>query len=257
MEDAAEPVRLNEAQWPSPEDDGDRHLLEDVRTVGWHVIGIEADDDGPALAYTVGLHHSFGHPELVAFGLPIATLFGMLNALGEAVKAGQRFRSLDETDRALEEYQVLLLEIDPRHYREHLGYARWFYRGNNFAALQCVWPDAQQRYPTDPEFAPQLAGLQPLLTMEHAWPFHAGKNRVAFVTRPLLEENRPVLLVSHDPDGDWQFLCGTTNETSEGRLVSLGNILEIDPTLSTLADLPTGWQASRSAVGEPWQRVRV
>lgn len=245
----------DETQWPSPEDDGDRRLLEDVRTVGWHVIGIEADEEGPALAYTVGLQHSFGHPELVMFGLPIDTLFGALNALGDAIKDGGRFQAEEETDQALGGYLVLFETVAPAHYREYLGYARWFYQGDHFAALQCVWPDAQPRYPTDPEFNTQLAGLQPSLSAERTWSFHAGRNRAVFTTRPVLEESHPVLLVSHDAEGDWQFLCGTTSKTEDGRLVGLGTILEIDPTLSALADLPSGWQAARSAMGEPWQWV--
>jgi hypothetical protein len=72
----------------------------------------------------------------------------------------------------------------------------------------------------------------------------------------LLEETLPVLLVSHDTDGDWQFLCGTTNRTEDGRLVSLGCIFERDRTLASVADLPEGWRASRAAVGADWCREK-
>lgn len=249
-----EALQSQEARWPTPEDDGDRQLLDDVRSVGWHVVGIEADDEGPAFAYTVGLHHSFGHPELVVFGLPVPTLFGVLNALGEAVKAGERFQAWEETDRALDGYSVLLTPVDPGHYREYLGYARWFYRGNEFSVLQCVWPDAQHRYPTEPGFTPQLSGLQPQLASAGEWPFPAGKNRATFITRPVLEEAHPILFVYHDADGAWQFLCGTTHATTDARLVSLDTVLQLDPSLAAVADLPTGWNASRSTPNSPWQR---
>lgn len=46
----------------------------------------------------------------------------------------------------------------------------------------------------------------------------------------------------------------TTNEDEDARIVGLGEILEIDPSLSELADLPYGWQAWRENASAPWQR---
>ena len=34
----------------------------------------------------------------------------------------------------------------------------------------------------------------------------------------------------------------------------MGRIVDLDPTLVTIADLPPGWSASREAVGSPWER---
>jgi len=65
----------------------------------------------------------------------------------------------------------------------------------------------------------------------------------------------PILLVSHDADdGGWQFLCGTTNQPSDGRIVHLAAILMVDPTVNEVADLPHGWIAYRHAIGGPWTR---
>jgi len=65
----------------------------------------------------------------------------------------------------------------------------------------------------------------------------------------------PILLVSHDADdGGWQFLCGTTNDPSEGRIVHLSDILALDPTVNEVADLPEGWVSFRSNVGGVWRR---
>jgi len=50
-------------------DEGDKQLLSDVQTYGWHVLIIEEDDEGPGYGFSVGLFHTFGHPEVVVFGL--------------------------------------------------------------------------------------------------------------------------------------------------------------------------------------------
>src|SRR5262249_27846256 len=120
--------------------------------------------------------------------------------------------------------------------------------------LQCVWPDAQHRYPWHPEFPVALAQRQPVLSDDTSWPFHEGRNRAAFTTKPVLRDGHPILLVTHDQDGDWQFLCGTTNRPRDGQLVSLGCIFERDHTLAEVADLPEGWRAYRRAKGATWQR---
>jgi len=87
-----------------------------------------------------------------------------------------------------------------------------------------------------------------------AWPFADPPDTRAFTTRAVLEDGLPVLLVTHDDDGDWQFLCGTTNEPDQARLIHLRHVLEIDQGLVALADLPSGWIARRAAVSTTWMR---
>jgi hypothetical protein len=86
------------------------------------------------------------------------------------------------------------------------------------------------------------------------WPFVESVNSAAFTTSRVLEEGFPILMVSHEDDGDWQFLCGTTSDYEHCKLICLGCALESDGTLATIADLPRGWLAFREFVGGPWDR---
>lgn len=242
---------------PEPADEHDRKLLADVENIGWHVIGVEEDEEGPAFAYSIGLYQSFGHPEIIVLGLPVEVMHRIINAVGEAVRSRERFEHLDESRDVLEGYNVAFRSVERRHYPAYFGYAHWFYRGDDFPALQCVWPDSQHRYPWHPEFNATLAQRQPVLSNDTSWPFHEGRNRAAFTTRPVLEENMPILLVSHDEDGDWQFLCRTTNRTEDAKIVSLGCIFERDPTLAKVADLPEGWTAYRPTKEAAWKREKA
>jgi hypothetical protein len=73
-------------------------------------------------------------------------------------------------------------------------------------------------------------------------------------TAPVLA-GASILMVSHDADdGGWQFLCGTTNDPADGRIVHLGEIVAMDPTVAEVADLPLGWVAFRRSVGGEWTR---
>jgi hypothetical protein len=79
--------------------------------------------------------------------------------------------------------------------------------------------------------------------------------RLGVLTTAAVLSGAPIVMVSHDADdGGWQFLCGTTNDPADGRIVHLEDIVERDPTVNEVADLPLGWLAYRSAVGGDWTR---
>jgi len=75
------------------------------------------------------------------------------------------------------------------------------------------------------------------------------------IVRQVMDGRQPILLVSHDADdGMWQFLTGGEVQMADAMVVALEEVHSLDPSVGELADLPLGWQAWRSAVGNPWQR---
>jgi hypothetical protein len=91
--------------------------------------------------------------------------------------------------------------------------------------------------------------------MKTQWPFADAPNTAAITTVNVLDRRSPILLVTHDSDdGSWQFLCGSTNDPSDGRVVGLASIVELDATVTELADLPLGWRAWRDSPQLPWNR---
>ena len=80
---------------------------------------------------------------------------------------------------------------------------------------------------------------------------------LALTTRQVMREGWPILLVTHDADdGAWQFVNGQgdTDDIESALLVEVGHIVELDPSVSELADLPLGWRAWRPAAGDEWVR---
>ena len=72
----------------------------------------------------------------------------------------------------------------------------------------------------------------------HGYPSALGVIVCHDVTRYEL----PVLLVSHDDDGDWQFLCGAVDHRRDveprASLRCLADVLEADPTLVAVLGCP-------------------
>jgi hypothetical protein len=79
----------------------------------------------------------------------------------------------------------------------------------------------------------------------------------AFTTTEVWQQGFPILFVSHDVDGDWQFMTGGTPEMENGLVIHLRHVFERFPELLELADLPRGWEATRPHPDAPWQRAEL
>lgn len=86
------------------------------------------------------------------------------------------------------------------------------------------------------------------------WPFDEAINTAAFCTAGVAERRLPVLQVTHDANGDWQFLDATTEYPGDPVVMCLGCVFEHDPSLAGISDLPFGWSAYRPEVGAEWER---
>jgi hypothetical protein len=154
-----------EAQW-TVTDEAESFILDCVKDPGWAVQLIDAGDttDEPAFAYTVGLFHNYKHSELIVFGLRPELMHSMLNIVAERIKAGRTFAPGDRLAEVIEGFEVTLRAVLlPKSFKEHVGYARWFYKGNAFPLFQVVWPDLHARFPGEPGTTGTFNRQQPML----------------------------------------------------------------------------------------------
>ena len=145
----------------------DVKVLRDIQRVGWHVTGVFASkgEQGPEWAFSIGLFQSFGHPEVIVFGLPFKRWMDVVTVIGQQVQDGSRY-DLERlyTDILNDPYKCAFREVDPRHYGEYVGSALWFYEDDPFPLLQCFWPDKENRLPWDSGCNEYVRSVQPLLS---------------------------------------------------------------------------------------------
>lgn len=92
--------------------------------------------------------------------------------------------------------------------------------------------------------------------MTDLWSFPDSEATAVITLERILDGRSSLLLVTHDrEDGGWQFVDGEHVFEDDGVVVGLGEILQFDPSLNELADLPEGWYAWRTAPGQTWQRA--
>ncbi len=99
---------------------------------------------------------------------------------------------------------------------------------------------------------------KPALSHDHpvAGDFRFGEDRHTgvFTCRHVWTDGKPILFVSRDEDGDWQFLCDDDHRAAvanESLLVCLEHIVSRDPSVNELATMCTAHVAKREGLGAP------
>ena len=95
-------------------------------------------------------------------------------------------------------------------------------------------------------------GLFGKLFRKNIFPFRDKPNTAVFTCVHVLNRERPILHVTHDEDGDWQFLCGAAHDADEARVVALDEAYELDPSVGKLANLDYGCSADRADKNSSW-----
>ncbi len=146
----------------------ERKVLSNISKYGWHCTSVSGAKGTPSFAYTVGLYHSFGYPELLIIGLPPETAHGILSVAASAAAAGKPFDVDLPTDRLLQGYSAVFVEVPPAEYYNYVLSSLWYYEGNAFPLCQIVWPFEDGTFPWHPSVSPELRQSQPVLGV------HAG-----------------------------------------------------------------------------------
>lgn len=225
-----------------------------IEKYGLTVIILEATDYLPAFAYSIGLWKTFKHPEIICFGLTIKTLHTLINNVAELVKQGQVIITNKNYDEFFDNSHTQFLNVHPGYLSNYFGTAINYYGSDKFPALQFVWTDRNNKFPWDQDFEEEFKYRQPLLDRNLDFKFREAKNLGIFTTRQWLEQNKPILHVIHDKDGDWQFL--TCDELpGDIKLVALEEMTVRDKTLNEVFDLDYGEEAQREFIGAEWKRT--
>jgi hypothetical protein len=88
--------------------------------------------------------------------------------------------------------------------------------------------------------------------------FNEPENTACFTCDHVLNRERPILYVSHDKDGEWQFLCGESDHTeANGKIISLKNATEIDTSINDLFEMPLGVGAERDSIEGKWEPFKL
>lgn len=222
----------------------DNQTASHISEFGLSVIMLEATDYLSSFAYSVGLWQKYGHPEIICFGLPTKTLHLIINDVAEIVKKGQKIETGKIYNQIFQKSRAEFVTVDKRNIGDYFAMAINHYNNYDFPALQLIWTDRNDRFPWEADFENEFVYKQPLLDRNADFKFREPKDLATFTTRQWLDQQKPILHVVHENDGDWQFLTG--DQMSEDiKVVALEQLIIRDKTLNEMFDLEYGERAKR------------
>ena len=275
-------------------DDMDRRVIETVLQHGWQVIMVAeeagcchpdhhddpaddraADDHeeaGPGFAYTIGLRHRTGHPELLMSGLDHRLMNHALNLVAQRIMQGLRLAPGDAIEDVLAGVPVAVERVSETGRHETVTWAGWFQRCEP-EAWALVWPDRRGVFAWQPGASQALDELQPRrwrvplqhtggLASDPSWDFPVAPDERVFSCTHVVDDGAAVLWAARQQDDgrgeDWSIHCGATGHpTDELRVVHLAHLVRSAPSLRQISDLGLDEEALRDDPDSPWMRSRL
>ncbi len=127
----------------------DAKVRADIARYGWHCLNVwpQQGDERPGFSYTIGLSESYGHPEIMIFGLGDKA-HGILAECANLVMKGTRFVPDEPSPDVLDGgYWVVFKPVRKDCFPEYLGTALRYYGKTPFEAFVLFWPDKAHRFP--------------------------------------------------------------------------------------------------------------
>jgi hypothetical protein len=145
-------------------DKSEQKLVDDIARVGWHLMGVDRDANGPSFVYSIGLQVTFGHPEVIMFGLDVELMADVINTIGREIRTGRTFTEPVLYTGLIERYACKTAPVSPRFHQDYFGFALWHRhhigKHGTLEAIQCFWPDKAGLFPDEPDCHPAILQLQ-------------------------------------------------------------------------------------------------
>jgi hypothetical protein len=251
----------------------ERNMAWQVQEHGWSVVAVAAEHELPGWAYSVGIAHTSGAPEVCMFGLRGRDMHVWLNAVGQQVRAGQPLRMDEERLGVLDGFPVVVRPVHPSWCAELFALALDFYRGSPPRMAQLIWPDRHGVFPWQPGAGQRCRSHQPWLWLprdDHPpgpWTRLASLSVSPFPDAPIdelvqgsrrvISGEAPIAGIVHTAEGHWQFLDSRgAEDLGDLGMVHLRHLVADHPHIRDFADLPRGHAAWLEPDGN-WSRRPV
>jgi hypothetical protein len=144
-------------------DDAERKVIRDVAEYGWHCLNVLEEDGYAPFSFSIGFYETWQFPELIIVGLKREVAHSVLNIVATGLKEGNRPDLGAMNHDLLEGYACCFVEVAKSHYRDYVGTARWYYKGDLFPLHQIVWPSKQGHFPWHSDASESFMRWQPVL----------------------------------------------------------------------------------------------
>ena len=222
---------------------------------GYHVTVVMGETE-PRYAYTIGLKSSIGFELVFAGGVQF--MKNDLFVIFESIISRFKKSSLQVTEEIeVDEFgKFILNKVDDSWSSLMLLGVKDFYGINEFDALQIV-PEKDNFTLDIPKMSePWNSNIAVWRFLSEPWAYSVPKNSKVVTNLKALKGSKITEVMRWEED-EWEMFAGAGTDVSEGdgRIVELGTILGIDPSLNKALDLHVGkgiWRDDKELIWNKW-----
>jgi len=125
-------------------------IAENIRKHGWQFQFV-FDENGESedFGYSIGFEESFGHPEIMIFGLPRETMHAILGDLAQDIRSGNMIAPGEKVPGVLSgDFEVMFKPIRQEFLPDYAGTATRYYE-DGIRVYVMFWPDKNNVLPTE------------------------------------------------------------------------------------------------------------
>src|SRR5580700_3335063 len=129
----------------------DERTISHIEEFGCSVVSVKRTKYGLGWSYTVGVFDTCGKPEIITVGLLPETAHFALNEAAKLLRAVVDLTTGRHCD-LIGQVDCEFRPVDPKWVERLMGWALWYYDGDDFPVVQAVYPDSQNRFLGDEGF---------------------------------------------------------------------------------------------------------
>lgn len=135
----------------------EQQILDNIKSFGCSIMHVPEHVTGttvePGFSYSIGLFKNYQLPELLIIGLDQELRHTLIDNISIDYQEGTALEIGAYNAGIVENFDCLVAPVEPKHYKEYLGWARWFYNGDDFPVVQVIYPDLLGLFPWDKDFS--------------------------------------------------------------------------------------------------------
>lgn len=137
----------------------DTAIDDKIRRYGFAVVSVLGDGSAPGFSYTVGLTKTYLQPEIIVFGLPPSAAHGVIAAAVNIMEDNGAIPRMEPLQRVASGTGVIFVPIVNFGANEYMKACRARY-GDEYRAIQMVWPDPSGLFPWEDGFDERFSAAQ-------------------------------------------------------------------------------------------------
>ena len=150
--------------------ESEKSILKNIEEYGCHINSVfDNEGNDPDFTYTIGIEKSQNQPELIVFGLRKELGAWIANEYNRKLREGLIIDTKNYYSGFIEGFDVCFKSVGKKCKEDYMLSCDWLYAGQDFEAIQLVYPTVNGVWPWEIEASVSFKSFQPSMQEPATW----------------------------------------------------------------------------------------